>query len=177
MILVVLQREVDPVEGGSANDYDYVSGDPVNSFDLDGLCESAEKWCVVGILEARESLPGGFLEWGAKRRGSRYVVVGNQSRRWLSHGACGGPQGDTGRSFNFRRACQTHDLAYDLMRYFRSTGKGGSTRRAVDALFGRDLVSHCRSRSRFDRPFCYAWADTLHSAVDIGSVGQQYGVP
>ncbi|HZN12940.1 MAG TPA: RHS repeat-associated core domain-containing protein, partial [Acidimicrobiales bacterium] len=29
-----LQR--DPVEGGSANDYDYVSGDPVNQFDLQG---------------------------------------------------------------------------------------------------------------------------------------------
>ena len=28
---------VDPVEGGSDNDYEYVSGDPVNSFDLDGL--------------------------------------------------------------------------------------------------------------------------------------------
>jgi len=26
------------VEGGSANDYDYTSGDPVNSFDLDGRC-------------------------------------------------------------------------------------------------------------------------------------------
>ena len=30
--------EVDPVEGGSANDYDYVAGDPVNQFDLDGNC-------------------------------------------------------------------------------------------------------------------------------------------
>jgi len=28
--------EVDPVEGGSASDYDYVSGDPVNGRDLDG---------------------------------------------------------------------------------------------------------------------------------------------
>ncbi|MCB1030661.1 MAG: hypothetical protein KDA95_04945, partial [Acidimicrobiales bacterium] len=28
--------EVDPIEGGSANDYDYVAGDPNNNFDLDG---------------------------------------------------------------------------------------------------------------------------------------------
>jgi hypothetical protein len=28
--------EVDPVEGGSCNDYDYVCGDPVNRLDLDG---------------------------------------------------------------------------------------------------------------------------------------------
>jgi RHS repeat-associated protein len=28
--------EVDPVEGGSCNDYDYVCGDPVNGLDLDG---------------------------------------------------------------------------------------------------------------------------------------------
>ena len=34
--------QVDPVEGGSANDYDYVNGDPVNHFDLDGL------WCLLG---------------------------------------------------------------------------------------------------------------------------------
>ena len=27
---------VDPEEGGSANDYDYVAGDPVNTLDLDG---------------------------------------------------------------------------------------------------------------------------------------------
>jgi RHS repeat-associated protein len=28
--------ETDPIEGGSANDYDYVSGDPIAQFDLDG---------------------------------------------------------------------------------------------------------------------------------------------
>ncbi len=30
--------QVDPVEGGSANDYDYVDQDPVNGFDLGGTC-------------------------------------------------------------------------------------------------------------------------------------------
>ena len=32
---------VDPVEGGSCNDYDYVCGDPVNGSDLDGRCGTA----------------------------------------------------------------------------------------------------------------------------------------
>jgi RHS repeat-associated protein len=30
--------QVDPVEGGSANDYDYTNQDPVNQLDLDGRC-------------------------------------------------------------------------------------------------------------------------------------------
>jgi len=28
--------QIDPIEGGSANDYDYTNGDPVNALDLDG---------------------------------------------------------------------------------------------------------------------------------------------
>jgi hypothetical protein len=33
---------VDPVEGGSANDYDYVAGDPINATDLDGKARSCK---------------------------------------------------------------------------------------------------------------------------------------
>ena len=29
--------EIDPIRGGSANDYDYVGGDPINGWDIDGL--------------------------------------------------------------------------------------------------------------------------------------------
>ena len=37
--------QVDPVEGGSCNDYDYVCGDPVNNFDLDGTrCLTGVAW-------------------------------------------------------------------------------------------------------------------------------------
>ncbi len=38
--------EVDPIEGGSANDYDYAYGDPINGFDLDGQWPKFKcKWC------------------------------------------------------------------------------------------------------------------------------------
>ncbi|MEW6153831.1 MAG: RHS repeat-associated core domain-containing protein, partial [Actinomycetota bacterium] len=40
---------VDPVEGGSANDYDYCSGDPVNCFDIEGT----QQWSHIGDIEYR----------------------------------------------------------------------------------------------------------------------------
>ena len=39
--------EADPVEGGSANDYDYVGADPINVFDLAGLCAWYNAVCHV----------------------------------------------------------------------------------------------------------------------------------
>jgi RHS repeat-associated protein len=43
---------VDPIRGGSANDYDYVSGDPINAYDLDG------KWSWRGVLKVAVIVAG-----------------------------------------------------------------------------------------------------------------------
>ncbi|MGH6998619.1 MAG: hypothetical protein ACREEO_10495, partial [Phenylobacterium sp.] len=41
-----------PVEGGSANDYDYVSGDPCNNLDLDGR----EMWRMIPGVRCGKAL-------------------------------------------------------------------------------------------------------------------------
>ncbi|GHG14283.1 hypothetical protein GCM10017567_35000 [Amycolatopsis bullii] len=50
---------VDPVEGGSANDYDYVAGDPINAMDLDGNSWfSSIVSAVTKVAEVVSWIPG-----------------------------------------------------------------------------------------------------------------------
>ena len=61
---------VDPEEGGSANDYDYVNGDPINSSDLDGrkcrrtwtgfYCTRITQWSRTRFVTRTY----GFTKWG-----------------------------------------------------------------------------------------------------------------
>lgn len=60
--------ELDPVEGGSANDYDYVNADPCNNYDLDGK-RACPKWLKTGVGVAgmgwisRAAYYGGMRDW------------------------------------------------------------------------------------------------------------------
>jgi hypothetical protein len=44
--LAVLVAPIDPVKGGSCNDYDYTCGDPVNIFDIGGT-QLQTDWCNI----------------------------------------------------------------------------------------------------------------------------------
>ncbi|CAN5813671.1 hypothetical protein BH23ACT12_BH23ACT12_02670 [soil metagenome] len=81
--------QVDPVEGGSCNDYDYVCGDPVNKFDLDGqICWScaakfAWEYKYDIVLTAAMFVPGAGAAAVTYRayRLTRLAQAGVQSAR------------------------------------------------------------------------------------------------
>jgi hypothetical protein len=97
------RRAIDPVEGGSANNYDYVNGDPINNLDLGGtMCFVKCGWTkfakkhskVIGRLTTLAEV-GAFAfcvgatagacfaagaALGAVEFGSRSVLHGGRSR-------------------------------------------------------------------------------------------------
>ena len=62
--------QVDPIEGGSANDYDYANAEPCNNVDLDGRAPHA-------IVIAGGTLYVGWKVWQTKQCGT---AIGNFSQ-------------------------------------------------------------------------------------------------
>ena len=61
---------VDPIEGGCANDYAYVNGDPINQMDLSGKNWNPMSWTACGIANAA----GTAATWTA--RGAAVAALG-----------------------------------------------------------------------------------------------------
>ncbi|MBT2469656.1 RHS repeat-associated core domain-containing protein [Streptomyces sp. ISL-66] len=71
---------LDPVYAGSANAYEYCSGDPVNCTDLDGRWSRSKTWSYSwGRLTASYWAPGG---WGTGWGGVNVTVVVNKRNTW-----------------------------------------------------------------------------------------------
>jgi hypothetical protein len=93
---------------------------------------------------------------------------------WTSDG-CSTPLpvglGDTGRSYNFRKACQRHDFGYrNEKRLDRAAAKAGTywnstTRKGIDVQFLADMRADCAPRPITQRYTCRAWADVYYRAV------------
>ena len=96
--------------------------------------------------------------------------------RWLitATDGCSAPVvGSSGRSFNFRLACERHDLAYANFATLAQLGIGrewnAAMRAAVDDQFQRDLQASCVKRRRSERLRCDAWAVVFFHTVRLAA--------
>ena len=85
---------------------------------------------------------------------------------WSTDGCSAPVVGGTGRSFDFTEACRRHDFAY---RNFARMDDGrwwkAPLRSRIDAVFRRDMESHCARRAVTERSTCRAWALVFFRSV------------
>jgi RHS repeat-associated protein len=161
----------DPIPGGNSTTYTYPQ-DPTNSSDLTGLCSSATWRCIKKILQGRSSVPSGFLSFTSRRGLGNATYIWYRpdgvKRRGMLDGDHCSRSPDMSISYDFTRACDTHDLGYALIRFFRSKGsridisRNGYSRTKIDDRFLGDMLSLCSVRPRAVRSSCNRAANTYH---------------
>ena len=99
-----------------------------------------------------------------------------RTQRWLitSTDGCSAPLvGSTGKSFDFRLACERHDLAYAnypaLARVDSAVTWDAALRARVDDQFQRDLQESCLRRRHSERLRCDAWVVVFFHAVRLAA--------
>jgi hypothetical protein len=99
-----------------------------------------------------------------------------RTHRWLitTTDGCSAPLvGSSGRSFNFRVACERHDLAYanysTLARLSLDVEWNAALRATVDDQFQRDLQELCTKRRHSERLRCDAWSVVFFHAVRVSA--------
>lgn len=96
--------------------------------------------------------------------------------RWLvtTTDGCSAPLvGSRGKSFDFRLACERHDLAYANYSALARLGLGvqwdSALRARVDDQFQRDLQASCVQRRHSERLRCDSWAVIFFHAVRVAA--------
>ena len=99
-----------------------------------------------------------------------------RTHRWLitTTDGCSAPLvGSSGRSFDFRVACERHDLAYanysTLARLSLDVEWNAALRATVDDQFQRDLQELCTKRRHSERLRCDAWSVVFFHAVRVSA--------
>jgi len=99
-----------------------------------------------------------------------------RTHRWIitATDGCSAPiVGSTGASFNFRLACERHDLAYANYTLLAQRDAGvewsAELRARVDDQFQRDLQQLCTTRRHSQRLRCDAWAVVFFHAVRLAA--------
>lgn len=120
--------QVDPVEGGSANRYDYGAQDPINNLDLDGeLCVPCGIALVVGVRVAAPIVGGAAVR-------ATYKIVGRTKAKRVTTPAIRSRQARVG----------AHDAHHGQpphlqFNWWRVGKKGKPSRRAWHAKTGRRI--------------------------------------